>query len=85
MAGVCFLDMSAAFDIVDHQLLLSKLELYGFDGGMLTWVLNYLSERYQCVSIDGALSKLLNVQHGAPKDQFWVPSCTSFLLMRFQR
>ena len=38
MAGVCFLDMSAAFDIVDHPLLISKLELYGFDKGMLDWV-----------------------------------------------
>jgi hypothetical protein len=45
MAGVCFLDMSAAFDIVDHSLLLSKLELYGFDSGMLAWVSSYLSNR----------------------------------------
>ena len=64
MAGVCFLDMSAAFDIVDHSLLLSKLELYGFDSGMLAWVSSYLSNRYQCVSIDGTLSKLQYVQHG---------------------
>ena len=31
MAGVCLIDMSAAFDVVDHQLLLEKLKLYGFD------------------------------------------------------
>ena len=43
MAGVCFLDRSVAFDIVDHSLLLSKLDLYGFDSGMLTWVSSYLS------------------------------------------
>ena len=63
IAGVCFLDMSAAFDIVDHSLLISKLKLYGFDTGMLDWITSYLSDRHQCVSIDGTLSKLLLVPH----------------------
>ena len=45
MAGVCFLDMSAAFDIVDHPLLIRKLELYGFDRGILDWFTSYLSDR----------------------------------------
>ena len=73
MAGVCFLDMSAAFDIVDHPLLLSKLELYGFDSGMLAWVSSYLSNRYQCVSIDGTLSRLQYVQHGVPQGSILGP------------
>ena len=42
LAGVCFLDMSAAFDIVDHSLLIKKLELYGFDNSMTSWISSYL-------------------------------------------
>ena len=38
MAGVCMLDMSAAFDIVDHELLLQKFNLYGFDENALQWI-----------------------------------------------
>ena len=38
LSGVCLLDMSAAFDIVDHPLLLKKLELYGFGGNSLEWI-----------------------------------------------
>ena len=73
MAGVCFLDMSAAFDIVDHQLLISKLELYGFDRGMQDWVSSYLSGRSQCVSIDGSLSKFMDVRHGVPQGSILGP------------
>ena len=57
MAGVCMLDMSAAFDIVDHELLLQKFSLYGFDENALQWINSYLLGRSQCVYIDGALWK----------------------------
>ena len=63
VSALCFLDMSAAFDIVDHTLLISKLKLYGFDSGMQDWISSYLENRFQCVSIDGCLSKLQWVQH----------------------
>ena len=56
LTGVCMLDMSAAFDVVNHSILLSKLELYGFEENTLKWMKNYLSDRRQAVYIDGALS-----------------------------
>ena len=73
LAGVCFLDMSAAFDIVDHELLLKKLELYGFNQDMLGWTSSYLAGRYQAVSIDGCLSRLRLVEHGVPQGSILGP------------
>ena len=73
LAGVCFLDMSAAFDIVDHQLLLKKLELYGFNQDMLGWTSSYLADRHQAVSIDGCISRLKLVEHGVPQGSILGP------------
>ena len=73
LAGVCFLDMSAAFDIVDHPLLLQKLELYGFQNCATNWIKSYLSDRSQCVSIDGCLSRMLPVKHGVPQGSILGP------------
>ena len=63
-AGVCMLDMSAAFDVVDHSILLDKLKLYGFDDISLAWVKNYLSGRTQSVYIDGVFSSYRDVDAG---------------------
>ena len=73
LAGVCMLDMSAAFDLVDHDLLIQKLELYGFDESILGWTQSYLSGRRQCVVIEGCLSKLLPVNTGVPKESILGP------------
>ena len=64
-----FLDLSKAFDTIDHSLLLKKmkkLELQGLRGNGLHWISGYLSDRFQCVSIDGVLSnpeKIIVVFH----------------------
>ena len=75
LAGVCMLDMSAAFDVVDHRILLSKLKLYGFDSEALSWIENYLQGRSQAVYIDGALSSFLPVNVGVPQGSILGPLC----------
>ena len=52
MAGGMMVDLSAAFDMVDHALLLDKLELLGLDRQALQWVGSYLAGRAQCVCVD---------------------------------
>ena len=56
MVGVMMIDLSAAFYMVDHVLLLRKLELFGLDENTLKWVSSYLSQRCQSVCVDGCLS-----------------------------
>ena len=67
MTGVMMLDLSAAFDLVNHDLLIKKLEFMGFQRDILLWFQNYLSERQQCVHIDGQTSDLLPVTVGVPQ------------------
>ena len=52
MIGVVLVDFKKAFDLVDHQILLSKLKLYGIDGEALNWFSTYLEHRRQQVSIN---------------------------------
>ena len=56
-----FLDFSKAFDTVDHNILLNKMQFYGIRGIALSWFQSYLSNREQCVVYQGTSSmKLLN-------------------------
>ena len=71
--GVCFLDLSAAFDIVDHSLLIDKLQLYGFDHNSITWISSYLTGREQSVHIEGKQSKYLSVPSGVPQGSILGP------------
>jgi hypothetical protein len=68
--GVCLilLDLSAAFDTVDHTILLTFLEQHiGLEGPPLNIFKSYLSHRTQCVSIKGVLSELNELMYGVPQ------------------
>ena len=67
MAGVMMIDLSAAFDLVDHSLLLQKLELLGFDQHAIMWMWSYLTGRSQCVYVDDKWSDFLEVTVGVPQ------------------
>lgn len=62
-----YLDISKAFDTVDHSILLDKLQKYGFRGTILHWFSSYLSNRNQRVRIGDSLSSPQNISSGVPQ------------------
>ena len=73
ISAVVMLDMSAAFDVVDHEILLAKLKLFGLNAGALTWFESYLSCRTQQVFIDGSFSNSLSLEAGVPQGSILGP------------
>ena len=60
-------DLSAAFDTVDQSILVSKLQIYGFDKAALNWVKSYLTDRTQQVIVSGELSSVSKTNRGTPQ------------------
>ena len=55
---MAFLDLSAAFDTVDHSMLLSRLQsMFGVSGDALSWFASYLTGKTQSVKIGSVMSK----------------------------
>jgi hypothetical protein len=69
----CYLDISKAFDRVNHCILLRKLKEHGIDGKLLAWLEDYLTDRTVQVRVDGALSKPVPVTSGVPQGSVLAP------------
>ena len=81
VSGVVLLDLSAAFDLVDPNILLEKLRIYGLEEDSIQWVQIYLTDRKQGVWIDHVLSDYLDCEVGVPQGSILVLFYFSFSIM----
>ena len=68
-----FVDLEKAFDTVNHKILLSKLEHYGIRGRSNSWLKSYLSNRDQCVKLNGSTSTKQTISCGVPQGSILGP------------
>ena len=67
IVGAVMTDLSKVFDCIPHDLLIAKLEAYGFDNYTIRYVYSYLKNRKQCVKINNTYSDLLDIISGVPQ------------------
>uniref|UniRef100_A0A3B3DCY4 Reverse transcriptase domain-containing protein n=1 Tax=Oryzias melastigma TaxID=30732 RepID=A0A3B3DCY4_ORYME len=67
MVGTVFLDLSAAFDLLDHELLINKLNSYGFETSATEWIKSYLDNRSFTVLFNGSYSEKQKLCCGVPQ------------------
>ena len=73
------LDLSAAFDTIDHDILVSRLQTrMGIQGAAVDWIKSYLSNRYQCISVDGVTSEPTLLAFGVPQGSVSGPQDFSY-------
>ena len=64
--GILFVDPTKVFDTLSHNILLQKLNDLAIIGDIWLWLKNYLTERRQCVKINGCDSNTHIITHGVP-------------------
>lgn len=65
--GTVFMDLSKAFDVMNHEILKQKLEHYGFRGIFLDFMMQFVQDRRYFVNVNGLNSDIRNVNIGVPQ------------------
>ena len=68
-----FIDLTKAFDVIDHKILIYKLSYYGIKGIPLQWFIDYLCNRKQYVYVNGKISNQVTVECGVPQGSILGP------------
>jgi hypothetical protein len=76
--GILMFDLSAAYDVLDTDILLKKAEICGFDIVALAWLKSYITNRVQCVKVGDALSEKVTLTCGIPQGS--ACSCLLFIM-----
>ena len=71
--GILLTDLSKAFDCLVHDLLIAKLQAYGFDYLSLKLIYSYLTDRFQRVRINSNFSSWKEILHGVPQGSILGP------------
>ena len=83
--GILFLDIKKAFDTVNHNILLKKLENYGIGGYVLRWLKSFLTNRWQQTKIGSLLSNHAMIKCGVPQGSILGPILFSIFINDFTR
>ena len=74
-----YIDLSKAFDTLDHNILISKLQHYGFKGAALQLLISYLSNRKQFVQYGDTLSQKTDISMGIHQGSILGPFYSSYI------
>ena len=70
--GVVFIDLTKAFDTIDHKIILRKMSYLGVDQAAIKWFLSYLSGQTQRCNVSGKLSSARTLSCGVPLFLFYI-------------
>ena len=75
------LDLSCAFDSLDHSILIDRIKSIGFTGSSLDWIISYLSNRTYSINIKGLYSPIGKLRYGVPQGSVLGPLLFSIYIL----